>query len=68
MLVATLVTKDVVFWHLLGSAAQNHRISYTDPRLDELDIKIPDAYALRALEGSRHIIGWCAKTRELCGK
>jgi hypothetical protein len=33
-----------------------------------LDIRIPDGYALRFLESSRHIVGWCAKALDFCGE
>jgi len=68
MLAVTRVAGNVVFWHLLSSGSPTERISYVDLQLDGLDMKIPDGYPLRALEGSRHIIGWCANAKEFCGE
>jgi hypothetical protein len=68
LLVATLVTTNVILWHLLVSRSSSERISYIDSRLDKLDIRTPKGLSLRALEGSRHIVGWCASATDFCGK
>lgn len=68
LLVATLAAAGVIVWHLLGSPSLEERISYVDPELDKLDIRMPEAFSLRSIEGFRHIIGWCANSTDVCGK
>lgn len=67
LLVATLVTAGTVVWHLLVSGSLEERISYVDPELDNLDIRMPEGFSLRDLEGSRHFVGWCANATDMCG-
>ncbi|RSL51069.1 hypothetical protein CEP54_011613 [Fusarium duplospermum] len=65
--IATLAAADIIVWHLLSSDEDDERISYVDPRLDELDNGSMEAITLRMLEEKRHIVGWCATARDLCG-
>ncbi|KAH6976285.1 hypothetical protein BKA56DRAFT_488826 [Ilyonectria sp. MPI-CAGE-AT-0026] len=67
LLVATLATAGTVVWHLLVSGSLEERISYVDPELDNLDIRMPEGFSLRDLEGSRHFVGWCANATDMCG-
>ncbi|EXK28948.1 hypothetical protein FOMG_14802 [Fusarium oxysporum f. sp. melonis 26406] len=67
LMVATLVTADVMVWHLLVSEKPEERISYLDPRLDHIDIRPSDEMSLRYIEGKRHIVGWCTKATDFCG-
>ncbi|PGG95740.1 hypothetical protein AJ79_09893 [Helicocarpus griseus UAMH5409] len=67
LLVATLVTTNVVVWHLFVNRNPSERISYIDPRLDRVDIRTPERLSLRIVEQSRHIIGWCTKATDFCG-
>lgn len=62
LLVATLATKGIISWHFLETQG---RISYFDPRLSGLEIPNLD---LHSLSSSRHIIGWCARATDFCGK
>jgi hypothetical protein len=68
LMVATLVTADVMVWHLLVSEKPEERISYLDPRLDHIDIRPSDEMSLRYIEGKRHIVGWCTKATDFCGE
>jgi len=68
LLVATMVTGNLIIWHYLRSERENQRISYTDARLHSFKTQLPDGYSLRDLGRCRHIIGWCANAIELCGK
>lgn len=68
LLIATLAATDIVVWHLLVSEQAGERISYIDPRLDTLGIETSKEISLRMLEPSRHVIGWCSKVTDLCGK
>lgn len=68
LLVATLATANIVVWHLVANRDSSKRISYTDPRLDTLNARMPEEFSLRLLEGSRHIIGWCSSATDFCGK
>ncbi|KAF4443145.1 hypothetical protein F53441_11544 [Fusarium austroafricanum] len=67
LMVATLLAADVMVWHLLISGEPEQRISYVDPRLDELGIRNSGGASLEHVEGKRHIIGWCSKAKDLCG-
>ena len=62
MLVPTSYSGNILFWHLLYRKNGDH-ISY----LDSKDIHAADI-SLTDLETSRHILGWCSKTRYLAGK
>lgn len=66
--VATLAAADIIVWHLLISSEADERISYADPRLDELDSGNLEGISLRMLETKRHVVGWCAAATDLCGK
>lgn len=66
--VATLAAADIIVWHLLISNKADERISYIEPRLDELDSVNLEGISLRTLEEKRHVIGWCAAATDLCGK
>lgn len=68
LLVATLAKADLVVWHLLTSASHEERIAYTDQALDGLCNPLPQGLTLRSLEKIRHIVGWCPKAVEVCGK
>lgn len=68
LLVATLASAGIVVWHLLLSGDPDERISYIDPRIESLNANVSDKVSLRGLEGSRHIVGWCANATEFCGK
>ncbi|KAI8664386.1 hypothetical protein NCS55_00947100 [Fusarium keratoplasticum] len=65
--VATLAAADIIVWHLLISSEADERISYVDPRLDELDSGNLEGISLRMLETKRHVVGWCAAATDLCG-
>ncbi|UPK92375.1 hypothetical protein LCI18_003310 [Fusarium solani-melongenae] len=65
--VATLAAADIIVWHLLVSGEADERISYVDPRLDELDSGNLEGISLRMLETKRHVVGWCAAATDLCG-
>ncbi|KAF5636038.1 hypothetical protein F52700_5352 [Fusarium sp. NRRL 52700] len=67
LMVATRVVSDVMVWHLLVSDKPEERISYVDPRLDDIDIRPSDEMFLRHVEGKRHVIGWCNKATDFCG-
>ncbi|RYP73035.1 hypothetical protein DL771_003903 [Monosporascus sp. 5C6A] len=67
LVVATLATAGVIVWHLLVSRSPEERMSYIDPGLDTLSIRMPEGFSLRSLERSRHIIGWCANATDICG-
>ncbi|KAF9773417.1 hypothetical protein IL306_008789 [Fusarium sp. DS 682] len=67
MMVATRVAADVMVWHLFVSDKSEQRISYVDPRLDEIDVGPSDEMSLHHVEGKRHVIGWCAKATDFCG-
>ncbi|KAF5249308.1 hypothetical protein FANTH_5389 [Fusarium anthophilum] len=66
--VATQVTDDFVVWHLLVNEEVGERISYIDPRLDHIDVRFSEEMSLRHMEGKRHIVGWCTKATDLCGR
>jgi hypothetical protein len=62
MLVPTLYSGNIIFWHLLYRK-NGDRISYLD------SMGIHDAHInLTDLETSRHILGWCSKVKYLTGK
>ncbi|RSL85629.1 hypothetical protein CEP51_003243 [Fusarium floridanum] len=65
--IATLAAADIIVWHLLVSDEADERISYVDPRLDELDNGNMEGITLRMLEEKRHVVGWCAAVTDLCG-
>ena len=67
LLVATLASAGIVAWHLITSERPDERISYSDPRIQEVAIGSRGKLSLRALEESRHIIGWCASATDFCG-
>ena len=68
LLVATAILADAVIWHLLFDPS-GERISYCDPRLDEVRYgKIPQELMLRDLGSRSHIVGWCSNIREYSGK
>ncbi|KAF5701879.1 hypothetical protein FMUND_13712 [Fusarium mundagurra] len=68
LMIATHVATDVMVWHLFVTDKTGVRISYVDPRLDEVELKHSDEMSLRYVERKRHIIGWCTKATDLCGK
>ncbi|KAF5537332.1 hypothetical protein FPHYL_12752 [Fusarium phyllophilum] len=68
LMVATHVANDVMVWHLFITDKAGVRISYVDPRLDEVELKHSDEMSLRYVERKRHIIGWCTKATDFCGK
>ncbi|KAF4960108.1 hypothetical protein FGADI_1126 [Fusarium gaditjirri] len=67
LMVATHVATDAMIWHLFVAGKPEERISYVDPRLDEIVMKHPEM-SLQYVERKRHIIGWCTKATDLCGK
>ncbi|KAF4338945.1 hypothetical protein FBEOM_7121 [Fusarium beomiforme] len=67
LIIASLVSSDVMVWHLLVSDEPEKRISYVDPRLNEIDSKVSDEMQLGYVEGKRHVIGWCTKATDFCG-
>jgi hypothetical protein len=68
LVVATQMTAGTVFWHLLTSKERETRISYIEPEVDRVALKLPEGYSLHSLEKSRHVIGWCSKATDFCGK
>ncbi|KAI9163840.1 hypothetical protein HJFPF1_05468 [Paramyrothecium foliicola] len=38
------------------------------PELDSIATELPDNISLRALEGRRHMVGWCPKAVDWCGQ
>lgn len=66
LLMATAVANDVVMWHLFYNST-GERISYYDPRLEDVKCEIPQGFALKDLEGHRHIVGWCSNIVESFG-
>jgi hypothetical protein len=66
--VATLAAADIIVWHLLVSDEADERISYVDPRLDDLNNRNLESVSLRMLEEKRHVVGWCAAATDFCGK
>ncbi|KAF5691877.1 hypothetical protein FDENT_3245 [Fusarium denticulatum] len=68
LLIATHVATDVMVWHLLITEKPEERISHIDPRLDEVSVKHSEEMSLRYVERKRHIIGWCTKATDFCGK
>ncbi|KAF4497030.1 hypothetical protein FAGAP_6789 [Fusarium agapanthi] len=67
LMIATHVATDVMVWHLFVTDKPGVRISYVDPRLDEIELKYSEELSLRYIERKRHIIGWCTKATDLCG-
>ncbi|KAF2820292.1 hypothetical protein CC86DRAFT_119277 [Ophiobolus disseminans] len=67
LLVATEVQSDFIMWHALVSRTADERISFFDPRIEELKIRPESMPLLRALENTRHIIGWCSQVTDFCG-
>ena len=68
LLVATAILADAVIWHLLFSPS-GERISFCDPKLDDLEYeRIPQDFMLRNLGSRRHIVGWCSNIRDYSGK
>lgn len=67
LMIATLVTADIIVWHLLVSEQPEERISYIDPRLDALHSEAAKGTSLRMLEERRHVVGWCSEVTDLCG-
>ncbi|RSL55142.1 hypothetical protein CEP53_007228, partial [Fusarium sp. AF-6] len=65
--IATLAAADIIVWHLLVSDEADERISYVDPRLNELDNGNMEGITLQMLEEKRHVVGWCAAVTDLCG-
>ncbi|KAH7268553.1 hypothetical protein B0J15DRAFT_523130 [Fusarium solani] len=65
--VATLAAADIIVWHLLVSDEADERISYVDPRLDDLNNRNLESVSLRMLEEKRHVVGWCAAATDFCG-
>lgn len=68
LMIATLVAADVIVWHLLVNEKGGERISFVDSRLDEIPTDVLASHSLRTLETKRHVIGWCSKVRDRCGK
>ena len=68
LLVATVASKGLIIWHLLCSESLDDRISYCDSRIEILDTENIKTLSLRSIEGSRHIVGWCANATDFCGK
>ncbi|KEY74521.1 hypothetical protein S7711_08505 [Stachybotrys chartarum IBT 7711] len=68
LVVATLLTAGLVVWHLLDSGDTERRISYVDPKIDKLDLHLPQGFDLRSLERCRHVVGWCASATDMCGE
>jgi len=68
LLVATTVESSLIMWHALVSSKVDERIFYFDSRIDGLVTMKDILPSLRALESSRHIIGWCSQATDFCGK
>jgi hypothetical protein len=68
LLVATVIESSVILWHALTSSKTDDRISYFDPRIDQLIFNRKDVPSLRGLENARHIIGWCSEATDFCGE
>lgn len=68
LMIATLAAADVIVWHLLVSDKPDERISYIDKRLDSIGVETSQGIHLRMLEARRHVIGWCSKATDFCGK
>lgn len=66
LLVATAVAGDTVMWHLVYNPT-GERISYCDPRLENIGSIVLEGFTLRDLEARRHILGWCSSIRECSG-
>ncbi|KAM5346157.1 hypothetical protein ACJ41O_009162 [Fusarium nematophilum] len=67
LMVATLAAADIIVWHLLISEDPDHRLSYTDSKLDALHIETSAETSLRMLETKRHVVGWCSEVKDMCG-
>lgn len=67
LLIATAVLTDAVTWHIFFDPA-GERISYCDPKVEEVGCNMPEGFVLRELESRRHIVGWWADIREYTGK
>lgn len=64
MVIATKIAKDLIIWHYFYKAGGG-RISYLDHTLpDDIEGRI----SLSQLGTSRHVVGWCAKSRSYAGK
>lgn len=69
MLIAVGVVGNVILWHLLFNADGRY-ISYEDPRVPRPSKtqKLTEGLGIAALEGSRHIVGWCDKVKNNAGE
>ena len=68
LVVATLATAGMIVWHVLHQNGSDGRISYADPRLDQIDFQCAQELSLRELQNKRHLVGWCGSVSEICGK
>lgn len=68
LLVATGFRDGLVLWHAITSSKTDERISYFDHRIENLVKEMKDTPLLRSLENAWHIIGWCSKATDFCGK
>jgi len=70
LLVATefIMDGNLIMWHAYNSSKPGKRISYFDPRIEEITSKERDLPLLRSLKNCRHVIGWCSEATDFCGK
>lgn len=58
----------MIVWHVLHQNGSDGRISYADPRLDQIDFQCAQELSLRELQNKRHLVGWCGSVSEICGQ
>jgi hypothetical protein len=68
LLIAVEAVKNAMVWHCLVSADPNERVSYFDRRLEEIDLTQMKVQSIRSLESMSHIVGWCSKATDFCGR
>jgi hypothetical protein len=68
LLVTTAISNGFVSWHLLINNSSEERISYFDSRIEAVSTGKGQTGSLNILKSSRHVIGWCNKVTDFCGK
>ena len=68
LLIAVEAVNNAMVWHCLVSADPSERISYFDRRIEEVDLTKMKVQSIRSLESMRHIVGWCSKATDFCGR
>ena len=68
LLIAVEAVNNAMVWHCLVSADPSERISYFDRRIEEVDLTKMRVQSIRSLESMRHIVGWCSKATDFCGR